>query len=72
MPILIKKASYQNELITKKSNIKKSENFLKRFYLLFLRIRERERWRERLAEGEAGSMQRAQSGTRSWDSGTTP
>ena len=42
----------------------------KDFIYLFMRDTEREA--ETQAEGEAGSTQEAQCGTRSWDSGITP
>ena len=47
-----------------------SSLFLKKRFYLFIRDREREA--ETQAEGEAGSMQGAQRGTRSWVSKITP
>ena len=44
--------------------------FLKDFIYLFVRDTEREA--ETQAEGEAGSLQGAGCGTRSWNSGITP
>ena len=41
--------------------------FKKDFIYLFMRDRDREREAETQAEGEAGSMQEARRGTRSWD-----
>ena len=46
--------------------------FLKDFNYLFMRETEREREAEAQAEREAGSLQGAQCGTRSWTLGSCP
>ena len=51
--------------------MKSTDLFFLKIYL-FMVDTERERDTHTQAEGEAGSMQGAQRGTRSWDSRTTP